>query len=245
MKIMTALTANIDTQDGARPKFRHELKYLVSDAELAELGVRLRAVMEPDPHADENGDYLIRSIYLDDWKNSCMFENEDGTSPREKWRIRTYQLSDERISLECKRKEGGMIQKKACLITRDQMDALCDVTSDINVSRDFPPLLNRFILLKKTQRFEPKVVVEYLRKPFICANGNVRVTFDMQICSSSHWDMFFEPDMPKRPIMPLGQELLEVKYDEYIPDHIYHAIQMRSMRQETFSKYYLCRHYAL
>ena len=38
-------------------------------------------------------------------------------------------------------------------------------------------------------------------------------------------------------------QLLEVKYDDYLPDHIYHAIQMTSMRQETFSKYYLCRHY--
>jgi hypothetical protein len=42
-----------------------------------------------------------------------------------------------------------------------------------------------------------------------------------------------------------SQHLLEVKFDEYLPDYIYHAIQMTNMRLETFSKYYLCRQYNL
>lgn len=38
-----------------------------------------------------------------------------------------------------------------------------------------------------------------------------------------------------------GQGLLEVKYDELLPDYIYEALQLGNMRQTTFSKYYLCR----
>ena len=87
------------------PKFRHELKYLCSAAELKMLEVRLQDVMRPDPHTDENGCYLIRSTYFDDLYDRCLNENESGVSPREKWRVRIYNCSDRRISLECKRKE--------------------------------------------------------------------------------------------------------------------------------------------
>ena len=54
-----------------------------------------------------------------------------------------------------------------------------------------------------------------------------------------------QPVLPERPVLPKGQHLLEVKFDEYLPDYIYHAIQMTNMRLETFSKYYLCRQYNL
>ena len=41
--------------------------------------------------------------------------------------------------------------------------------------------------------------------------------------------------------MPPGQQLLEVKYDAYLPDFIYRSLQLSSLRQTAFSKYYLCR----
>jgi hypothetical protein len=41
--------------------------------------------------------------------------------------------------------------------------------------------------------------------------------------------------------MMKGQELLEVKYDEYLPDFIYRNLQLSSLQQTAFSKYYICR----
>ena len=38
---------------------------------------------------------------------------------------------------------------------------------------------------------------------------------------------------------------LEVKYDEYLPDPVYHALSLANMQRITFSKYYLCRRYHL
>jgi hypothetical protein len=101
------------------------------------------------------------------------------------------------------------------------------------------------LYLQQTRLMQPKVIVQYLRKPFVCDEGNVRVTFDMNISSSPAFDRFFMEDIPERPVLPKGQHLLEVKFDEYLPDYIYHAIQMTNMRLETFSKYYLCRQYNL
>ncbi|WP_026652344.1 polyphosphate polymerase domain-containing protein [Butyrivibrio proteoclasticus] len=227
------------------PKFRHELKYLCSDAELKALRVRLQHVLTPDPHADDSGKYYIRSMYFDDYDNSCYNENEDGVDVREKWRVRTYGCSDQTIKLECKRKEQGMIQKKACKLTREQFGQLCDPHSRILPRADYPELLNRFILLKRTKLFHPSTIVSYERTPFICDNGNVRVTFDRNITSSTQFDDFFVKELKQRPIMERGRQLLEVKYDEYIPDYIFHAIQSGSMQQTTFSKYFLCRQYSI
>ena len=73
--------------------------------------------MKRDPYADLNGEYVIRSVYFDDYRHTCFFENEDGADPREKYRIRIYNQSADRISLERKRKKNSMTGKDVCIIT--------------------------------------------------------------------------------------------------------------------------------
>ena len=99
--------------------FRHELKYLISSAEVTMLRTRLSGLISLDAHA-KNGHYTIRSLYFDDYDDRCLLENENGTDPREKFRIRIYNGSAERISLECKRKERGMTHKTSCPLTRSR-----------------------------------------------------------------------------------------------------------------------------
>ena len=106
-----------------------------------------------------------------------------------------------------------------------------------------PPLLRKLSLLMMTRRMRPVVIVEYDRIPYVYKNGNVRITLDTNIRSSSAVETFLERQIPNRPVMSAGQQLLEVKYDEYLPDFIYRALQLHSLRQTAFSKYYICRKY--
>jgi hypothetical protein len=39
--------------------------------------------------------------------------------------------------------------------------------------------------------------------------------------------------------------LMEVKFDEFLPDYIYRALMLDNLQQTAFSKYYLCRKYSL
>ena len=119
--------------------FRHELKYLISSAEVTMLRTRLSGLISLDAHA-KNGRYTIRSLYFDDYDDRCLLENENGTDPREKFRIRIYNGSAERISLECKRKERGMTHKTSCPLTREQTELLMAGKIVPNVA-DQPPLL--------------------------------------------------------------------------------------------------------
>ena len=223
-------------------KYRHELKYQVSDAQVQMLKNRITHLIPADRHAGADGTYTIRSLYFDDYENRCLRENEDGTDPREKFRIRIYNHSDQRITLECKRKERGKTHKTSCPLTRQQTELLMQgkILPDIASQ---PPLLQKLTMLMMTRRMRPVVIVEYDRVPYVYKNGNVRITLDTNIRSSSAVEQFLAEQIPSRPVMPAGQQLLEVKYDEYLPDFIYRALQLHSLRQTAFSKYYICRKY--
>ena len=52
-------------------KYRHELKYIVSAAQIPLLRSRIAAMMHLDPHAGADGKYIIRSLYFDDYANHC------------------------------------------------------------------------------------------------------------------------------------------------------------------------------
>jgi len=248
LKIVFAETVVIDrmipykTEDGAM-RFRHELKYLVTDADLAMLKSRLMGVMVSDPHAGDTGCYRIRSLYFDDIYNSAYLENENGTGRREKFRIRIYNGSMDRISLERKSKVYDKIRKVACIISRDEYEVLTDPMADKTIKDEYPELMKLVLSKYHSERLSPKVIVEYERRPYVYRAGNVRVTFDMNVTSSNDLKSFSQPRIFGRPVMPVGAQLLEVKYDEFLPDHIYRSIAAPGLALTTYSKYYLCRKY--
>ena len=106
--------------------YRHEFKYLCSYGELAMLKVRLAGLLLPDPHAGKDGLYNIRSLYFDDYYDSCLRENEAGTDPREKFRIRYYNEDPSFIRLEKKSKVNGLCRKESAVLQREQVQALLD-----------------------------------------------------------------------------------------------------------------------
>lgn len=226
---------------GAKGKFRHELKYICSEAQLRMLEERIRPIMQLDPHVSERGYYTIRSLYYDDYADTAYWEKEDGTDPREKFRFRYYDRNTERIQLEIKRKEQGKIQKVSCKVSAEETMAYLDPAVFPEPGSD--AVLNKFGMKKRTRALAPKIIVEYDRTPYIYRTGNVRVTFDRNIRSSGKTDRFLEADAPMRPIQESGQHLLEVKFDELLPDFIYQALQLDNLELTAFSKYCLCRRY--
>lgn len=234
---------HLHPEDIHREKFRNELKYICSDGELIQLQSRVQMLCEADAHAGPEGIYNIRSIYFDDLQNRYFFENENGTDPREKFRIRTYNASDSRITLECKKKERSMTHKDSCQLSKEQYQKILE--GSLSASHVNSTLLEKFYLLQEQRHLQPKVIVAYARTPFVYTFGNVRITFDRNIGSSTDLSAFFDPYLPVRPILPLGKNILEVKYDELLPNFLYEAMNLGSLRQTTFSKYYLCRKFTV
>lgn len=221
-------------------QMRHELKYLVSSGEVLMIKNRIDHLLQKDQHVKRIGAYTIRSLYFDDYENRCFYENENGTDPREKFRIRIYNGSADKITLECKRKERGKTLKTSCPLTEEQTRMLMAGKPIPDIANQ-PEVLRKLTLQMLTRQMRPMVIVEYDRIPYVYKNGNVRITLDTNIASSKEISRFLDETIPKRPVMPTGQQLLEVKYDEYLPDFIYRNLQLHSLQQTAFSKYYICR----
>ena len=85
------------------------------------------------------------------------------------------------------------------------------------------------------QLLRPKSIVTYNRESFVYAPGNVRVTLDTDICGSYNVQEFLNPDLEFLQLYHTA--VLEVKWDEYLPQIIRDAVQIKSRRSAAFSKY--------
>lgn len=222
-------------------KKRHELKYIYAESDLQIIENKIKSVCRRDRNSNEKGQYRIRSVYFDTYNDAFLKENEAGVDNRKKYRIRIYNNSADYIQLECKETVADTKSKKSCRVTKDQCEKLI---AGEKIS-DFAPdqtLLTQFLTESKINIYEPKVIVEYDRNAYIHPVGNTRITFDRNICASMDFEHFFEKRIYRRAIMPQGKNILEVKYDEVIPDFIWGMIPCRSSSQRSsFSKYSLCR----
>lgn len=220
--------------------WRNEIKYVCSEEELVRIKYNICSICRLDSNACEDGVYGVRSLYFDDYRNTCFRENENGTVPRKKYRIRIYNADTSGIYLECKYKERDMTRKDSCRITEEEcvdlMQGKCWRDGSGQKS-----LLKRFHAEMAMRAFHPKVIVQYERTAYIYPVGNVRITFDRNIAMSVMCEDFLKQHPAMCPLMPADHHILEVKYNGIIPDFVYNALQAADLRQTSFSKYYISR----
>ena len=221
-------------------KYRHEYKYMLDAVQRQILLIRADGLMQRDSHAGRDGIYTIRSLYFDDAADTCLHENEAGTDPRSKFRIRYYNQDTGFIRLEKKCKYKGMTRKESCSLTAEETGRLA-AGRFLPVSADMPDSKKRLLLELQRRGLQPKVIVTYTRVPFVYPAGNVRITFDGNLTSSDETVRFLSGDYRQRPVLPPGQSILEVKWDELLPLHIKERIQLDTLQWAPFSKYYACR----
>ena len=227
---------------GYETRFRHELKFEVDRGQYMIIRQRLRAVCEPDPHAGDDGTYLIRSIYFDNADDKALAEKVNGVSTREKFRIRYYNDSMDYITLEKKQKIGDLCKKVECGLTRDE---LCDILSGDTAFMKChdAPLVREFYGSMKIHSLRPKVLVSYRREPYIYRPGNVRVTFDSSIRTTMFSKSFVEDIVDVSATDDARMMIMEVKYDDFLPDIIKTIVNEGNIRQQSFSKYEACRRF--
>ena len=222
--------------------YRHEYKYPLSEGQIRIEDAKISAIACKDPYVGERNFYHIRSLYFDDYDNSCYMENVNGADNREKYRIRIYNGSTDRINLELKRKIRGKSCKSVCQITLSQ----CEQLMRGNIPGEIRPeqrVLHKLSYLMAVRLMRPVVIVDYDRVPYVyrVKDANVRVTFDRNITSVGRVDTFLDRKLCGRGVLPAGNALMEVKFDSFLPGEIYSLLQLEGLTASTFSKYYLCR----
>lgn len=221
-------------------RYRHEIKYLCSESTARYLSNVLAAVMEKDSNVSETGRYMIDSLYFDDYLRSCARENIEGADPRSKWRIRIYNNNTDMIRLECKHKHNGMCKKRSCVITREELAALTCADGVLSEYIGREALLDEFISQMIGWGYRPAVIVSYEREPYISPLGNTRITFDRKIVSSNEFSGFGRRKTFGRALLSEDMLVLEVKYDDFLPDVYRQIISSAVLERTAFSKYCLC-----
>ena len=201
---------------------------------------RLSTVMKRDIHAID-GKYLIRSLYFDNASDKALREKVDGVNIREKFRIRYYNNDTSLIHLEKKSKVNGLCLKDSVALSFEQAQAIANRDYGWMIDSGVP-LIQELYSKMMSQGLRPKTIVDYLREPFVFAPGNVRVTLDYNIRTGMNCTDFLDPNCVT---VPAGDApiILEVKWDEYLPDIIRDAVQLPNCRVGAFSKYAVCRIY--
>ena len=221
---------------------RHEYKYYTTQAELSVLRSILRPMLRPDPNGDCNNEYIIRSLYFDTYDDEALEEKIAGVGNRKKYRIRIYNFSDAVIKLECKSKLGDLISKQSISIPRDLADQLIAGDPE-GLQRMKHPLLRDVYREMKTRLLHPAVIVDYVREAYIHDAQQVRITFDKQLRTGLFSDDVFNANLPTYPVFDQPVEILEVKYDEFLPSYLQEVLSGITAERSAISKYVWCRRY--
>ena len=219
--------------------YRVEDKYNCSETELYMLQKRMEAVLRPDSNEGGPEGYSIVSLYFDDLRDSCLQDTVDGVNRRNKYRVRIYNDSLDVIKLEVKTKQDNRIRKRSKTISRMEMEKLMrgECIADGDSVEDPATLFNLAI---KSQGLRPKVIVAYERKAYVYEPGNVRITFDRNVRASGRVEDFGKKNI-SYDFLREYDKVLEVKYDEFIPDYLLQLLETGNLQQSAYSKYQLCR----
>lgn len=221
---------------------RHELKYFITPAELTVLRGILGNVLQLDPNGDENNEYHIRSLYFDTIFDDAFEEKIAGVGNRKKYRIRIYNFKDKVIKLECKSKYGDLISKQSVTIPRELADQLIAGDPE-GLQRMRHPLLHDVYREMKTRLLRPAVIVDYVREAYIHEAEEVRITFDKQLRTGLFSHDMFNANLPTYPVFDDPVEILEVKFDEFLPTYLQSILSGFTASRSAVSKYTHCRRY--
>ena len=218
-------------------QFRHEWKHILHPADILELRQRLGYLLLPDPHAQI---YTVRSLYFDSPEDKALLEKLNGVARREKFRIRCYNGDTAFLRLEKKSKLGNLCAKESAVLTFAEARSIAAGALDWMYQASDRPLLQELYGKMRVQRLQPKTLVEYSREAYIYPSGNVRVTLDSGIRTG-----IYDRDLIHCLTVPAGDTpvILEVKWDNYLPDIVRDAVQLSSRQATAFSKYAACRIY--
>ena len=215
--------------------FRHEYKYLLNKFQYDVLKSRLK-FLDRDPYCEDKGFYTVRSLYLEDLKSNSHYEKESGINNRNKIRFRTYNNSTDFIVLENKSKIGQVVNKKSHKIPKSFVDQLLQnpVLLNDTLRKEFPSIESN----TTTRFYRPKVLIQYEREAFVIKNqNNLRINFDKLITASLDTSQFFQNIQNTNQITNSQRIVLEVKFTNYLPEHIRFLLTTSNSSLISFSKY--------
>ena len=102
-------------------------------------------------------------------------------------------------------------------------------------------LLTKFVIDYRTRNLKPSIIVDYKRLAYTYPVSDVRVTFDSKIRSGRYNYNLYDKDLTTYKIIDDNEVVLEVKFNEILPEQIAIVLSTVPMSRQAFSKFAICR----
>ena len=211
---------------------RHELKYLIDDAQRTALETAFAAAMTPDPY----GESTICNVYYDTPDYQLIRASLEKPVYKEKLRARSYGPAspDSLTYLELKKKVGGIVYKRRISLSPQQTEDYFEGISPLpesQISREIDFFCRYYADLR------PMLYLCYDRSGFFSTeNRDLRVTFDRNIRWRQEGLRLTAPTGGRALLAP-DRSLMEIKAAAAIPFWLVSLLSRLSIRQTSFSKY--------
>ncbi len=215
-------------------KYSHEVKHEISREDIPVLRARLGAFMRCGSRVG-GGAYRVRSVCFDTPFDNALRDKIDGVSLRENYLIRLYNGDASYISLDKKSMMNNLCALQSCAVS--EKEARCIAGGDIEWLRDCDRQLCRELYTRITsQDLKPATIIDCTCESFAYPTGNVRVTLNYDIRTCDFCADFLDPAILA---IPAGDSpvMLEIKWDDFLPDIIRDAVTVTCRCPDTFSKY--------
>lgn len=221
-------------------RLRTEQKYYIHPHDYLALRYKMSIALQLDEHSIGIDGYQITSLYFDDHQRTSIETKNDGVFKRQKYRIRCYNGSDQYIALERKSKLGEYVAKESARLTRQQYNQI--MAGDIDFLYESEESLCReFYAAIRSDGYHPTTIVDYWREAYIYPQGNVRITFDKKLSVGSNGIDLFHHDLSSAEVLPPTMTIMEVKYDDVLPNAVRKILTPTTNIRSSISKYVLCR----
>lgn len=207
----------------------------------------IRPFTRLDPHVKNNYDYEVRSLYFDSNFQHSFLEKENGISIRKKLRIRYYPDSTRNnqkfVFIEIKKKINENVAKSRIYVPLEK--SLNILNSNNKEAKEFyenastqdKSTLKEIWFLYKKYNLKPVCIVSYKRRPFLSRiEKTFRLTFDTTVkVRNCNFDLRIGGG--SKYIVPPGICIMEVKFNNFIPNWAIKIIQKNDCVQYKISKF--------
>lgn len=216
---------------------RYERKYILTKEQGDLLITLLKDKMKPDKYCKDGGFYTIYNIYYDTPNESVIRLSTAKPYYKEKMRLRTYSLTDEKAPyfLEIKKKINKVVSKRRISLTRAQGEYF-NSTGKLPEGVD-GQIVNELQYYLDTHDIKPNIFLRYERYAmFGIEDSSLRITLDQNILSRRTRLSFAEGDGGEY-VLPPENYLMEIKFENAMPLWLCKVLSEMKIYSTSFSKY--------
>lgn len=224
---------------------RFELKYLITMKQAELFKSALRAYLIPDEHGEDNGRYMLTSLYYDSPDLRCYREKQNGVKFRRKLRLRRYGSADvftdqTPVFVEIKQRIDRVTQKRRAILPYSSALHLCNDRQIPKYDAKDEYVIEEIYAFLWQYNLHPVSIVRYDRQAFIGTKYDIglRITFDTSLAFQSH-PLHLHEQGSSLPMLHPNQVVMEIKVNERIPYWLTEMIAAHNLQMMRVSKY--CR----